>query len=77
MELRLGGTIIYKSKQACAYVDDNVLVARNLDSLVEMFNTLEEKGRIVGLTINEGKKIYEEVSIGSQKGDLKCDLWAV
>jgi hypothetical protein len=55
-ELRLGGTIIYKSKQTCAYADNIVLVAHNLDSL------LEEKSRIVGLTINEGKTKYMKMS---------------
>jgi hypothetical protein len=55
-------TIIYKSKQACVYADDIVLVAHNLDSLMEMFNTLEEKSRIVGLTINEGKTKYMHMS---------------
>jgi hypothetical protein len=48
-ELRLEGTIIYKSKQACAYADEIVLVERNLHSLMEMFITLEEKSRIAGL----------------------------
>jgi hypothetical protein len=60
-ELRLGGTIIYMSKQACVYVDDIVLVARNLDSLMEMFITLEDKSLIVSLTINEGKTKYMKI----------------
>jgi hypothetical protein len=55
-ELNLSGTIICKTKQACAYADDIALVARNTDSLMEMFNILEEKSRIVGLRINEQKQ---------------------
>jgi hypothetical protein len=42
-ELHLRGTIIYKTKQTCAYADDIALVARNMDSLEDMFNILEEK----------------------------------
>jgi hypothetical protein len=52
MEPRVGGTIVYRTKQACAYADDIALVARNLDSLIEMFDTLEEKSRALGLRIN-------------------------
>jgi hypothetical protein len=45
-------------------VDDIVLVACNLDFIIKMFNTLEEKSRIVGLThtINEGKTKYMNMS---------------
>jgi sorting nexin-29 len=55
-ELNLRGTIIYKTKQTCAYADDTALVARNMDSLKETFNILEEKNRIVVLRINEQKQ---------------------
>lgn len=34
-ELRVGGTVVYMTKEACAYVDDIVLLARNLDSFRE------------------------------------------
>jgi hypothetical protein len=33
-ELRMGGTIVYRTKKACAYADD---------SLMEIFDTLEER----------------------------------
>jgi hypothetical protein len=42
-ELNLRGTIINKTKQTCAYADDIALVSRNMDSLKEMFNILEDK----------------------------------
>jgi hypothetical protein len=42
-ELRMGGTIVYRTKQACAYAQDIALVGHNQDSLMEMFNTMEEK----------------------------------
>jgi lipopolysaccharide/colanic/teichoic acid biosynthesis glycosyltransferase len=62
-EHNLRGTIIYKTKQACAYAEI-ALVARNMDSLKEMFNILEEKSSIVGLRINEKKKkkLYDNVN---------------
>jgi hypothetical protein len=55
-ELRVGGTIVYKTKHACAYADDSALVGRNLDWLMDMFDTLEEKSRASGLRINEEKQ---------------------
>jgi hypothetical protein len=42
-EMRLGGTIVYISKQACVYANHIVLLVRDMDSLIEMFITLEEK----------------------------------
>jgi hypothetical protein len=55
-KLRVGGTIVYRTKQACAYADDIAIVGRNLDSLMEMFDTLEEKSRALGLRINKEKQ---------------------
>jgi hypothetical protein len=61
-ELNLRGTIIYKTKQACAYADDITLVARNVDSLKEMFNFLERKKQNCGIRINEQKTKYMKMS---------------
>jgi hypothetical protein len=47
------GTIVYRTKQACAYANEIALIECNLDSLMEMFNTLEEKSRAMGLRTNE------------------------
>jgi hypothetical protein len=52
-ELRMGGTIVYRTKQACAYADDIALVGCNLDSLMETSDTLEEKSWALGLGINK------------------------
>jgi hypothetical protein len=61
-ELRMGGTTVYRTKQACAYADDIAIVGRNLDSLIEMFDTFEEKSRALGLRINELKTKYMKIS---------------
>jgi hypothetical protein len=61
-ELRMGETIVYRTKQACAYADDIALVGCNLDLLMEMFDTLEEKSQALGLTINEEKTKYMTMS---------------
>jgi hypothetical protein len=55
-KLRVGGTIVYRTKQACAYADDIAIVGRNLDSLMEMFDTVEEKSWALGLRINKEKQ---------------------
>jgi sorting nexin-29 len=67
-ELRIGGTIIYRTKQVCAYADDIELVGRNLDWLMEMFDILEEKSRALGLRINEGKTKYMKMSSLEDRG---------
>jgi hypothetical protein len=54
----MGGTIVYRTKQACAYAQDIALVGHNQDSLMEMFNTLEEKSWALGLRINKEKTKY-------------------
>jgi hypothetical protein len=67
-ELRMGGTIIYRTKQVCVYADDIALVGRNLDWLMEMFDILEEKSRALGLRINEGKTKYMTISSSEDRG---------
>jgi hypothetical protein len=47
-DMRIRGTIMYKSKQCFAYADDIVLVARNIQALKEMFRIIEQKGRVMG-----------------------------
>lgn len=56
MELWVGGTIIYKIKQACADVDDILLMTRKLDYHREMFGTLEDMCQIVDFTNNQKTK---------------------
>jgi hypothetical protein len=46
------GTTVYKSKQACGYEDDSVLIGRNILALTELCNVLESKGKQIGLNIN-------------------------
>jgi hypothetical protein len=67
-ELTMGGTIIYRTKQVCAYADDIALVGRNLDWPMEMFDILEEKGMALGLRINEGKTKYMKMSSSEDRG---------
>jgi sorting nexin-29 len=52
-ELRMGGTIVYRTKQVYAYADDIALVVCNLGSVMEMFDTSEERSWALGLRINE------------------------
>jgi hypothetical protein len=61
-ELRMGGTIVYRTKQACAYADDIALVGCNLDSLMETSDALEEKSWALGLGINKEKTKYMKMS---------------
>jgi hypothetical protein len=74
-ELRMGGTIVYRTKQACAYADDIALVGRNLDSLMKMFDTLERKSPALGLRINEEKTKYMKIIIRGQEMDTNCNTW--
>jgi sorting nexin-29 len=46
-DMKLKGHIAYKSKQACAYADDIVLIARNMVLLQEMLLTLAYEGKTV------------------------------
>jgi hypothetical protein len=61
-ELRVRGTIVYRTKQTCAYADDIVLVGHNLNSLVEIFGTLEEKSRALRHRIIEERAKYMKIS---------------
>jgi hypothetical protein len=55
-------TIAYRTKQACAYADNTALVGCNLDSLMEMSDTLEEKSQALGLRKTEEKTKYMNIS---------------
>jgi hypothetical protein len=44
------------------FTDDIAIVGRNLDSLIEMFDTLEEKSRALSIRINELKTKYMKMS---------------
>ena len=55
-ELNLRSKIFHKSKQCLAYADDILLIARNTETLKNMFINLEENRKIIGLKINE---VYE------------------
>lgn len=54
----LRGNIIFRSRQAHAYADDIALVARNMETLMEMFQTVETEGQELGLKVNESKTKY-------------------
>uniref|UniRef100_T1HB04 Reverse transcriptase domain-containing protein n=1 Tax=Rhodnius prolixus TaxID=13249 RepID=T1HB04_RHOPR len=57
-----GIRIIYSSSQMYAYADDICLVARNIRSLREVFQLLKAEGDKIGLTVNESKTKYMNVS---------------
>lgn len=64
--------LVHKAKQTCVCTNDFILMARNLNSLREMFGILEETCQLVGLGIDK-KDITSEV----QKTDWGCDIWSV
>jgi sorting nexin-29 len=54
--------ISHKSTQICAYANDIVVIARNTTALKEVILTLDSEGEKMGLTINEDKTEYMEMS---------------
>ena len=62
-ELKLSGTILYKSKQACVYADDIALIARNISALQEMLSAIEMAGKPAGLVINTDKTKYMKMEV--------------
>lgn len=66
-ELRVEGAIVFKTKQACTYAEDIVLMARSLYSVREIFEAYEEKCQIIGIRINKDKTKYMYVNTGVEK----------
>ena len=75
-KMNVQGNIVSKSKQVCAYADDICLVARNMQSLEEMFHQIKSKGEEMGLKINVDKTKYMQMSRQGEHEstqDLKLD----
>ena len=56
------GTIGCKSTHICAYADDIVIIAKNLQVLKETFEDLNENAKSMGLEINCEKTKYMIIS---------------
>lgn len=50
-KMKLSGSVIYRSKQMCAYADYIALVARNMNASSEMFLELEIECKKIGLSV--------------------------
>ena len=61
------GTILHRSSQLCAYADDIVIIARNVQTLRECFKDLESRASNVGLQINDSKTKYLIISTNVSK----------
>lgn len=61
------GTIIYKSRQICAYADDIVIIARSQNQLKETYAELHHGAKKAGLEVNEGKTKYMVMSAEEQR----------
>lgn len=57
-DLYNGRHIIGKSYQMLAYVDDVVICARNIGTLLKILEKLERKTNKMGLTLNKEKTKY-------------------
>lgn len=73
--------MVYKTMQACNYADNILLMARNLDSLREVFGILEEKwGLIIEGKIKyimsalELRKLIEDMTFG-QRNFQNCKVF--
>ena len=61
------GSIIYKSRQVCAYADDVVLISRNKQQLREMLIQVRTEGKKMGLEINEDKTKYMKMATKGER----------
>lgn len=70
------GTIFNKSTQICAYADDVAIIARTKQRLVELYKEIEERGKEMGLIVNEAKTVYMKMStseVRRKPDDLKIE----
>jgi sorting nexin-29 len=66
-KLDIRGTILHKSVQILAYVDDVVVVARDENEVKDAFNRLEMAAQKIGLMINYDKTKYMETTCKPNK----------
>jgi hypothetical protein len=60
-KLNCRGDTSLKLKQIVAYADDVALLTRSLKALKEIFNKLQNKATLVGLSINKDKTKYMQI----------------
>lgn len=65
------GTIFLKSTQICAYADDVGIFARTKNALIEVFSQIKEKGKELGLVINESKTVYMKISASQDRRTME------
>uniref|UniRef100_A0A8D8T7U9 Craniofacial development protein 2 n=1 Tax=Cacopsylla melanoneura TaxID=428564 RepID=A0A8D8T7U9_9HEMI len=70
-EIDQRGTIFIKSTQICAYADDIALISRSEHRLIEIYKELEEKGKTLGLVINEAKTKYMKLSAAEERRQIE------
>lgn len=68
-EVARNGTIFQKSIQFLAYADDIDIVGRNLSSVKEAFQQLQDGAREIGLSINSSKTKYMVASSSSRSSE--------
>jgi hypothetical protein len=74
LKIDLRGNISTRTKQLCAYADDNItILARTQKTLKEAFITLQEEAKRAGLIINTNKTKYTQLTrkINIKKRDFK------
>jgi len=69
--LNVRGNILYKLTQCLAYADDIALIARNKESLEEIFNKLETSSKVTGLQINEKQTKYLKMSASETRRGIQ------
>jgi cob(I)alamin adenosyltransferase len=62
LKIDLRGTISTRTKQLCAYADDDVIIARTQKALKETLKTLQQETEKLGLIINTNKTKYMQLS---------------
>uniref|UniRef100_A0A8D8V6E2 Craniofacial development protein 2 n=1 Tax=Cacopsylla melanoneura TaxID=428564 RepID=A0A8D8V6E2_9HEMI len=70
-EIDQRGTIFIKSTQICAYADDIALISRSKHRLIEMYKDLEERGKELGLVINEAKTKHMKLSATEERRQVE------
>ena len=62
LKVDLRGNISKRTKQLCAYADDDVIIARTQKGLKENFVILQKEAENLGLIINTNKTKYIQVA---------------
>jgi hypothetical protein len=61
-KIDLRGNISTRTKQPCAYADDDAIIARTQKALKETFIILQNEAEKLGLIINTNKTIYMQLT---------------